>query len=814
MRHFSLDLRDAIRRIVREPGFTALAVLTLALGIGANTAMFSVIRTVLLEPLPYGAADRLVMIWNASNRGGTTWLSIQEAVHYRRDAKTFEAFAAYAEGDANLTGGQDPERVRAAQVMPGLFSVLQVQPLLGRTFTTAEGQPGGNSGVVLSYALWQRRFGGDTAIVGRDIHVNGRPHTVVGVMPMSFELPLDYLRDRPTELWLPFVIDPANLGEWGNRLLLGVGRLRADVRPATATTELQLLWKRWIDAGFIPEERDNRGDRAAIPVRELVTGSIRTPLMILLGTVAFVLLIALANVANLLLSKAAVRSRVFAVRAALGAARGRLIVQMLVESLMLALLGGAAGLTLAVAMVRVIAGMHAGTLPRIEHASVDPALLAFTCATSIVAGLLFGLAPALQLSRFALTAVLNENSRGASAGRGRQRLRQSLVVIQVTLSVVLMLGAALLSRSLIELNRVPLGFDGSNVLTAQIQLPSAAYPAPADVVRFYRELDDRLEQIPGVQHAGFVRILPLSRTIGNWSITLESRPYSPEENPHGDFQFAAPGYFEAMSVRAISGRLIDRTDTEDSQLAAVVNDTMARKYWPGEDAIGKRFHFGTNDQPWVTIVGIVPTLRHNAVIEPPRAEMYVPHAQVSRARAGTPRAMSIVMKTASDPRDYIGRLRETVRAIDPNLPIAEIRTMREIERIALAEPRLTTWLLGGFATLALMLATVGIYGTISLFVSDRSQEIGIRLALGAQRGVILKMILAQGASLVAVGIALGVTAALFLTRLLENVLYGVQARDPLTFAAVPLLLGTIAIVATLNPARRAARLDPVASLKR
>lgn len=812
MGHLPQDLRDALRRAFREPAFTALAVLTLALGIGANTAMFSVIRTVLLEPLPYGDAGRLVMIWNASDRGGTTWLSIQEAVSYGRDAQALEAFAAYTEGDANLTGGSDPERIRAAQVMPGLFSVLQVTPLLGRTFIEAEGRPGAVSGVVLGHGLWQRRFGGDAGIVGREIQVNGRPHTVVGVMPMSFRLPMDYQRDRPTELWLPFVIDPADLGQWGNRLLLGVGRLRPDVTPASATTELQLLWKRWIDAGFIPNQRDNRGDRAAIPVRDLVTGNVRMPLMILVGTVALVLLIALANVANLLLAKAAVRGREFAVRAALGAERARLIRQMLVESIVLALLGGAAGLALAAGMVRVLAGMHAGTLPRIEDASVDPWLLAFTCATSLAAGLLFGLAPALQLSRFSLTSVLNDSSRGASAGRGRQRLRQSLVVIQVTLSVVLMLGAALLTRSLIELTRVPLGFDTSHVLTAQVQLPPATYPAAADVVRFFRELNERMAQIPGVRDAGLVRILPLSRTIGNWSITLESRPFSPEENPHGDFQYATPGYFEAMGVPPLRGRLIDRTDTEDGPLVVLVNGTMARKYWPGEDAIGKRFHFGTADQPWLTIVGIVPTVRHNAVIEEPRAEMYVPHAQVNRARAGTPRSMSIVMKTEGDPREFVARLRETVRAIDPNLPIAEIRTMEEIEARALAEPRLTTWLMGGFAALALLLATIGIYGTISLFVNDRAQEIGIRLALGAQRGTILKMVLSQGAALAGAGIVLGLGAALFLTRLLDKTLYGVTARDPLTFAVVPLLLGAVALAASLTPARRASRMDPVRSL--
>jgi putative ABC transport system permease protein len=813
MSHLRRDVKEALRRISREPGFTALAVLTLALGIGANTAMFSVIKTVLLEPLPYGTPERLVMIWNASDREAITWLSNREALSYRRDARALESFAAYTEGDANLTGDDNPERVPGAQVMPALFDVLQVRPLLGRTFTDSEGRPGANDTVVLGYGLWSRRFGADASIVGRQIQVNGRPRTVVGVMPEMFKLPMDYKRDRPSELWLPYVIDPANIGGWGDRLLLGVGRLRADISPSAATSEVRLLWKRWIDAGFIPDQRDNRGERAAIPVRDLVTGSIRTPLLILLGTVGFVLLIALANVANLWLSKAAVRSREFAVRAALGADRSRLIAQLLVQSLVLAAAGGAAGLALAMALVRTITSLSAQSLPRIENASVDPTLLAFTAATSIVAGLLFGLAPAWQLSRSPLTSILGDSGRGASAGRGRQRLRQALVVAQMTLSVVLVIGAGLLTRSLIALNNVPLGFDTSNVLTAQVQLPPAYYPNPADVIRFYRELGDRLQQLPGVREAGLVRILPLSRNIGNWSITLESRPFSPEENPHGDFQYATPGYFEAMGIQPLRGRLIERSDTEDSQPVAVISEAMARKYWPGENAIGKRFHFGTLDQPWLTIVGIVPSIHHNAIVEQPRAEMYVPHTQVSRVRAGTPRSMAIVLKTESEPTDFVSQLRDVIRGIDPNLPIAEVRRLEDVEARALAEPRLTTWLLAAFAALALVLAMVGIYGTISLFVSDRSHEIGIRLALGAQRMTILKMILSQGASLAAIGIASGLLAALFLTRFLETLVYGVKATDPLTFAAVPALLALVAIAASLTPARRASRMDPVRSLK-
>lgn len=809
-----IDLLEAIRRLRRAPGFTAMTLLTLALGIGANSAMFSVIRTVLVEPLPYADPDRLVMIWNAADLGGTTWLSIPEIESYRRDAASFERVAAWSEGDANLTGGDEPERVPAAQVTPDLFELLGVHPLLGRAFVPAEGLPGGDAVVVLGHGLWQRRFGGDPAIVGRQIEVNGRVRVVAGIMPEGFQLPLDYRRDRPTELWVPFTIDPANPGQWGNRLLLGVARLGAGVGPEVSTNELQVLWQRWVAAGFVADQRDDRGKRAAIPVTELVTGAVRAPLMILSGTVAFVLLIALANVANLWLSTSAARGRDLAIRSALGAGRWRLVRQVLAECVLLAVPGGALGLAFAVVLVRVIAGMHAGTLPRIGDAELDPALVAFTAIVSLAAGLLFGLAPAIQLSRPALAGALGENSRGATAGRGASRLRYGLVVVQMMLSVVLLLGAGLLMRSLIELQRVPLGFETPGLLTAQIQLSPAAYPAPADVVRVFRELDRRLDAIPGVRHAGAVRILPLSRTIGDWSITLESRPYSAEENPNADFQYVTPGYFEAMGIRALHGRLVSEEDSEDSPLVAVVNDTMARKYWPGEVPIGRRFHFGTLDQPWLTIVGIVPTLRHNAIVEEPRAEMYVPHAQVSRARAGTPRSMALVLKTDGDPRAFIAPMRDAVRDVDPRLPVAEIRTMTDVEGVALARPRLVAWLVSAFAALALLLATVGIYGTIALLVSERSQEIGIRLALGAQRGAILRLVVSQGAALAGTGIAAGIALSLYVTRFLSSLVYGVTTLDPVTFAAVPCVLGLVALLAALIPARQAAALDPMRTLRR
>jgi putative ABC transport system permease protein len=810
MRTISRDLREAVRKLGREPLFAVLAIVTLALGIGATVAMFSVTRAVLLKPLPYADAGRLAMIWDVSDRGGTTWLSRPEIISYRRDLRSFESMGAYTEGDADLTGGNEPERVRAAQTTPSLFSTLGVPPLYGRTFGESDARPGAPRTVLLAHALWQRRYGADPGLVGAQIHVNGTPATVVGVMPEGFVLPLDYVRERPTELWLPFTMDEANPGQWGNRLLLAVGRLRSGVETSAATTEIHLLWRQWIDSGHIAEVATNR---SAVPIADLITGPVRTPLLVLLATVVFVLLIVFANVANLWLSKTAGRTRELAVRAALGADRRRLISQMLAESLVLALCGGAAGVALAFVMVRTLSGMHATTLPRIAGASLDPAVLLFALTTSMLAAAAFGLAPALQLSRPALGGILNDATRSITPGRWAQRFRGGLVVVQVALSVVLVLGAGLLTRSLIARQRVTLGYDTSNILTAQVQLPPARYATPADVIRFYRELDGRLRQAPGVRHAGLVRILPLSRTIGNWSIRIEGRTFRPEENPNGDFQYVTPGYFAAMGISALRGRLVETTDTPDRPLAVVINDTMAAKYWPGEEALGKRFHMGTADQPWLTIVGIVPTIRHNTVTEAPRAEMYLPHAQVSLARAGTPRSMTVVMKTDGDPRGSIGYLREAVRGLDADLPISDIRTMEDVEARAFAEPRLTARLLGGFALLALALAAIGLYGTMTLLVHDRAPEIGIRLALGATPSAVVRLVLSSAGRMTAAGVTIGLLGAALLARFLESLLYGVKASDATTFTLAPLVLLVVTLLAGAIPARRASRIDPVRALR-
>jgi putative ABC transport system permease protein len=804
------DIRHAVSRLFRDRGFAVITIVTLALGIGANTAVFSLVRAVLLRPLPYGESNRVVMVWGP-DRAETTWLSLQEVVGYGRESKTLAAMSGYQELDANLTGGQEPERVRAAAVTPNLFAVLGVPAAIGRVVSADD-----TDAVVLSHGLWQRRFGGDAKIVGRAIQVNGAARTVVGVMPASFRLPGDYLAQRPTEAWVPQAVNPSNLGAWGNRSFTGVGRLRDDVSPLAVEGEFAAIADGWVKAGFVRSQPDGSLGglaRRALPVQDFITGESRGALWILLGSVVFVLLIACANVANLQLARADVRRREVAVRAALGAARGDIVRQLLTESVLLATAGAVAGLGVAWAALQIVIAMRPANLPRIEEAGLDGSVLALTAVLAVATGLLFGLLPALQLSRPDVTTILKDGGRSGTAGRSRQIARRGLVVLQMASSVVLALAAGLLIRSLVELNRIDLGFNAANVLTAQLQVPATDYRQPADVVRFYRQLDERIMQLPGVRAAGAVRVLPLSRPIGDWSIKIEGRPYVPAENPNGDFQAVTPGYFEAMRLGLARGRFLTAADREDTTPVAVINETMAARYWPGEDAIGRQFMMGTDDKPWLTIVGIVNAVRHNAVIEEPRAEMYIAHAQLPAHIQSAPRGMTLVVRTNGDPLGIAGAVREAVRAVDRNLPVSDIRTMEAVAGAALSQPRFVTFLLGVFAAVALTLAAIGIYGTVSLLVAERTQEMGIRLALGAERSSILKLVLGQGLWLTLAGLVLGLAGAVVLTRTLAGLVYGIGTLDPLTFAAVPALLCVVALLACLVPAVRAASVDPIATLR-
>ncbi|GLC26779.1 ABC transporter permease [Roseisolibacter agri] len=814
MAHLATDLRYALRRLRRARTVSAVAILTLALGIGANTALFSLVRTVLLRPLPYGAPERLTVLWNATEKGETTWLSLRELAAIGADARAFTHVAGFTSGSANLTGDVEPERVAIGSVTANAFATLAAAPLLGRTFRPDEGAPGAGDVAVIGHALWQRRYGGAPDVVGRTLRVNGRARTIVGVMPAAFRFPLDFREGRPTELWIPQVVDTANLGGWGSRNFIGFARLRPGVAPEQGTRELRRVAQGWVREGFVIDDGSGRLYRAAVPVHDLVLGDMRRPLWILFGAVALLLLIACANAANLLLARADERRREIAVRKALGAARARVMRQLLAESVLLAAAGGACGVALAWAGTRLLASLAPASLPRVADVRVDLGVLAFTTLLAVATGFVFGLAPALQLSRPDVAGALHESGgRSGTTGRARQRFRRGLAVVQVAMSVVLVVGAALLLRSLVELRRVDLGFDPRGALTARLALPAAEYPEPAQVVAFHERLQQRVAQIPGVRAAAGTRLLPLTGTIGDWSITIEGRARDGRDNPNGDWQVVMPGYFEAMRIPLRQGRTLARTDDARGVPVVVINQTMADRYWPDGDALGKRFKWGTADQPWMTIVGIVGVVRHNAIVEEPRAEMYVTPAHYALETGNAPRAMTLVLRTAGDPLALAAPLRAVVRELDPNVPLADVQTLERVTDDALAEPRFTTVLLALFAGLALALAAVGIYGLVSLLVTQRTHEVGIRMALGARRAAIGRMMLGQGMAVAGAGVAVGLLAAGLLSRLLTTLVYGVGTLDPLTFVAVPAVLGAVTLVATLIPARRAARVDPAIALR-
>jgi putative ABC transport system permease protein len=804
------DLRHGMRKLLRRRGFTAACVLTLALGIGANTAIFSLVRDILIEPLPYDSPDRLVMVWQRAAPSEVTWLSEREVLEYRTATRSFEHVAAYTDFAANLTEGTDPERVVGASVTGNLFDALGVPPVLGRPLTEANDAPGRDDVVMVGWHLWQRRWGGEPDLVGRTIRVNGVPRTVLGVMPPDFRLPLDYREERPTELWIPAAIDPAQDLPWGDRSYHIVARLRSGVSPAAADGDLAAAMRGWCEAGFLDDEC-TQTPREAVPLDELILGNVRPALLVLFGTVALVLLIACANVANLLLARSDARRREIATQAAIGAARGRLARQLLTETGLIACVGAAIGVALGWGGLRALLAMMPVSVIRMRGVELDPTVLGFTALLAVATTLLAGLAPALELSRADLAALAGAGGRADTAPT-RRRVRRGLVVAETALALVLVIGAGLLLRTFVALRAVELGYDTADRLTLQTTLPAGDYPDAASVVGFYEQALARIEELSGVRSAAAARRLPLTSTIGDWSITVEGRPDLASQNPNGDWQVVTPGYVETMNVALVDGRFLTDSDREDAAPVALVNETMAARYWPN-GAVGRRFHLGTLDQPWITIVGVTRDVRHNAVIEEPRAEMYIPHAQFPLQTGYAPRGMTIVVWTAGDPTAMTAAVLEQIQAIDPALPVADVRTMDGISGNALAQQRFSAALLGLFAALALALAAIGLYGVVSYAVARRTHELGIRIALGATRAGVIRLVLRESAAMVAAGVALGLLGATALTRLLAGQLYAIAPLDPATFAAVPVALTLVALLASYLPARRAARVSPMEALR-
>jgi putative ABC transport system permease protein len=792
------DLRFGLRMLWKNPGFTLIAVFILSLGIGANTALFSIVNAVLLRSLPYPQSERLVALWQGPQRGALGQLPVSppELMDYRAEQRVFEQLAAHTMADVSLSGSGEPERLRAAVVSADWFAALGSPPLSGRVFLPEEHQPGQNNTVVLSYGLWQRRFGGDAQILGRSVTLNGRARAVTGVMPPGFRFPAE------ADLWLPLAFTPEQLSpaQRPRHYLTAIARLKAGVTLAQAQEDVRAI------AGRFPGGLNAR----LVGLREDLVGQAKAPLSVLMAAVVFVLLIACANVGGLLLARATARQGEMAIRQSLGASRGRLIRQSLTESLSLAFIGGVFGALLAAWSKELLGPLVAQALPRADEIRLDGYALAFALGFTLLTGLLFGLAPAWQAARLNLNETLKLGAPGA-VGFSRRRARSLLVVSEVALAVLLLAGSGLFLRSFYHLTTASPGFVPAQVLTADLALPFARYDTNAKRAAFYQELTPRLAALPGAQAVGIVSDLPLSGMNADRSYTHDGVPPDQQRRspPNADYRHCSPQYFNAIGIPLLRGRAFNEQDGSGGQPVVIVNETLARRIWPNEDAVGKRIAFFAPQglEPWRVIVGVVGDVKHRGLNLETRPEVYVPHAQ---APEGT---MTLVLRAAGDPLALVPALRGAVRALDADLPLFNLRRFEQLRDDSIAPQRLQTLLLGLFAVVALALAALGIYGMLAYSVSQRAREIGVRMALGAQARDVSRLVVIQGMRLASLGVALGLLAAFALTRLLETLLFGVSPTDPLTFGAVTLLLIGVALVACWIPARRATKVDPLVALR-
>jgi putative ABC transport system permease protein len=818
MESFVQDLRFAFRTILKRPVPALVAVVTLALGIGANTAIFSVVDAVLLSPLPFRDPDRLAVVWAsnpelAAKVGFPDKLPASPGAFYdwKRESKSFEKMAMVGATRVALSGNGEPELLGAVEVSGEFFQVLGTSPLLGRTLLPEDDETGKKTAVVLSHGLWKRRFGGAPDVVGRKILLDGEPITVVGVMPARFafprgaEMPSGYGFTKEPEVWVPLALPPEARQNRGNHSQLTIARLRPGVGLGAAAEEMRALSKRIQEAH--PEDQ-GWGARPE-PLATQLVGDVRPALLLLLGAVGLVLLIACANVANLFLAQAVTRQKEFAVRTAMGAGRGQLARQLLTESVLLAFLGGALGLLTAFWGLRAFASWIPASVPVPTDLSLDGRVLAFTLAAVFLAGLLAGLVPALQTTRTDLSETLREGNRGGSSAAPSRRTRSVLVIAEVAVAVLLVIGAGLLIRSFVRLTGVDPGFRAENVLTLEVILPGSKYDS-AQRTPFFASVLERLRALPGVQAVGAVNNLPMSGEENIDAITIEGRPRpEPNEIALADTRSAMPGYFEAMGIALLRGRFLEERDAAEGQPVAVVDETMAKTYWPDEDPIGKRFHRGFYDDEaeWVTVVGVVRNVRHSGLHSDPRPQMYRPESQAPQGQ------MVLVVRTARDPAGLMDEARAAVYAVDRDQPVSRVRTMAHVVGESVAGRRFNTILLGVFAALALVLAAVGIYGITAYSVSQRTREMGLRLALGAQRVQVLRLVVQEAGLLALSGIALGLGLGLLATRVMSSLLFGVKATDPGTYLAVSVALALVAMAAAYLPGRRATAIDPMTALR-
>lgn len=809
MNNFLQNLRYGMRLLRKNPSVTVIAVLALGLGIGANTAIFSVTYNVLLRPLPYPDPDRLMIVWLTNPRQAIEEdiTSYPNFLDWRNQTQTFERLVGYDENSATLTNAGDPEQLRGTAVTAGFFEMMGVAPEHGRTFEPAENQPGREQVVMLSGGLWRRRFGADPTLVGKSITLNGTSHEVVGILPAWFQFP------KETEVWTPLA--PAGPYEGlaaarGALWLSVMGRLRHDVTIEQAQAEMDMIARR-LEQQY-PQDNASMGIKLE-PLREELVGDTKPALLILQGAVGFVLLIACANVANLLLARAVGRQREIAIRSALGARRLRLVGQLLTESILLALAGAIVGLLLALWGVWVLQTVGPSSLRGVADTTINLPVLGFTAALALLTALLFGLVPALQTSKVGLSEHLKEGSRGAGEGTQTHRLRNALVVGEIAAALVLLVGAGLMIRSFLHLQGVQPGFNPKGVLTARILLPRTKYAENAQVEAFYKQLVQGLNSVPGVSSASAGSSILLNRLPNSALLNVEGKPSARSQGQVDipvPFDSVTPDFFRTIQAPLVNGRFFDERDTASSPRVTIVNQALARRYFSGADPVGKRVTF---DDPngdtvrWLTVVGVVGDMRRSGLESDASAELYFPHSQRPA------RAMTVLLRTTGEPEALTRTVRSQVWAIDKDQPLTRIATLEEMVDELSAHRRFNAVLLAVASAIALLLAAVGIYGVMAYSVTQRTHEIGVRMALGAQQSEVLRLIVSRGLGLALAGVVIGLVGSLLLTGLLSKLLYGVSARDPVTFGGIALLLVGVALVASWLPARRAARIDPVIALR-
>jgi putative ABC transport system permease protein len=791
------DLSYGARMLVKNPGFTLIAVITIGLGVGANTAIFSVVNTVLLRPLPFEEADRLLAVWGFHPQIGREDASLPDFADWRDQNRSFERMAASTGRSFNLMNGEEPERLLGEAVTIDYFSVLRIQPVLGRVFLPEEDRPGASRVVVLSHGLWNRRFNANPSLMGQSIKLNGQDYTVVGIMPSTLWLP------GKAELWVPLAMDPTQAGR-RNDFLTVTARLKPGVSLEQARTDMDAITKR-LEQQY---PQSNAGWRAdLVPMHEQIVGKSRAMLLTLLAAVGFVLLIACANVANLLLSRAAAREREIAIRAALGAGRGRLIRQLLTESILLALLGGLVGGLLSLWGVNALVGLGpAEEIPRLSEIGVDGPVFGFTILLSLATGVLFGLAPSLQVARLDLNTSLKEGSRSSSTAGGK--LRQCLAVSEVALSLILLVGAALMIKNMHQLLNLDAGFNRENLLTVRLALPRARYREDHQIAAFYQQLVERVRGLPGVVSATTVSPLPLSGGGNFLSFSIAGRPAPPpEEVVDASVLFVGDRYIETMGVPLMVGRPLIEQDRQPGPKSTLINQTMARRYFSNQNPLGQRITLDGPQNPnaqWMTIVGVIADVKHRIMEKEVYPSLYIPEATSS---------MTLVTRARENPLGLTSAIRSEVKKLDPELPAYNIKTMNQTLGAALERERFTMFLLSIFAAAALALAAVGLYGVMSFAVSQRRREIGVRMALGAQRRDVLMMVIGQAGKLALAGVLIGLGGVLALKGVLKTLVFDVSITDPLIFCVTALFITLVALLASWAPARRATKVDPIIALR-